>query len=365
MVDAADVAKAIVALANSGGGQVLLGVEDDGRVTGVGTRAQADALQLQISQVCQDRVHPPLTCRLTKAALDDEAHDVLVVDVPGFAPDRPYRAAKTYYVRDANRSREATRDELVRLLQSADHHFDEQPVVDATLDDLDLSAAAAFLERAYRKTFDARETRAYLQPLKAVVGGVPTVTGLLFFGHEPQRFLPDARVSAVRVPGVEPRLEFSDHKEIGGRLLDQLEGVEAFFDRHLTSARRVEDTERRITPALPATVLGEVLRNALTHRDYRAASQTRVFVYDNRVEVVNPGALLNQLTLDGIRLGGLSQRRNPVIASLLARVQQRENLGFGVPDVLRRLHEAHLPGPDFDLSGGHFRIVLHLGPAHP
>ena len=81
---------------------------------------------------------------------------------------------------------------------------------------------------------------------------------------------------------------------------------------------------------MPPLVLREAVMNAVCHRDFRAASQVRIFVFDDRIEIVNPGQLLNHLTLDSIRIGGISQRRNPVIASLLARAGGRENIGLGV-----------------------------------
>ena len=83
-----------------------------------------------------------------------------------------------------------------------------------------------------------------------------------------------------------------------------------------------------------------------------------VFVFDDRVEFVNPGVLLNRLTLDSIQIGGISQRRNPVIASLMGRFKRRELYGLGIPQMIRLMHERGLPAPDFSLEGGHFRVVL-------
>jgi ATP-dependent DNA helicase RecG len=351
---------AIAAFANSGGGQVFLGVEDDGTPSGVGTTQDADALMRQVTQICHDAVHPPILSRVLKVALD--GHTVLVVEIRGFEPDRPYRAHGTYYVRDGNRNREATRDELVRLLQSADHHFDEHAVVGTTLDDLDLDVVRDFIATAFRSTVTREQARARLWALKATdASGTPSVTGILFFGREPQAWLPDARISAVRVPGTQPTLDLADRQEIGGRLVEQIHGARAFLERHLAAAQRVIgwERERRVTPGrIPDRVLNEALVNAVKHRDYRATAQVRVFVYDDRVEIVNPGTLLNQLTLDSIREGGIPQRRNPVLAGHLGRVPLGEDLGFGVPEMLRLMREGGHPAPEFSLSGGHFRVVL-------
>ncbi len=349
------IAKAVVAIANTGGGEVFLGVEDDGQATGIGSLGQADKLMLQVSQVCHDLVRPSIVCRSIKVEAGE--HVVLVVAVPGHAPERPFSVRGHYYVRDGNRSREATRAELIRLLESESFHLDEQPVVGATLVDLDLTGTRALLSRAY-DTLSEDLVPAYLRALSCLDEDTPTLAGLLFFGQDPQRFFLDARISAARIPGTEPRLDLADREEVTGTFTAQLEGARAFLSRHLTRASRIEGWERLDQPLLPDEVLREALVNALVHRDYRSPSQIRLFVYDDRVEVINPGELLNRLTVDKIRLGGLSRERNPVIASLSARLGRRENLGFGVPEMFRRMREAGCPEPEIDVSAGHFRLVL-------
>ncbi len=349
------IAKAVAAVANTGGGEVFLGVEDDGQVTGIGNLGQADKLMLQVSQVCHDLVQPSIVCRSVKVEAGE--HVVLVVEVPGHAPERPFSVRGRYYVRDGNRSREATRAELIRLLESESFHFDEQPVAGATLVDLDLADARGLLSKAY-DSLSEDLVPAYLRALSCLDEDTPTLAGLLFFGHEPQRFFLDAQISAARIPGTEPRLDLADREEVTGTFTAQLEGARGFLGRHLSRASRIEGWERRDEPLLPDEVLREALVNALVHRDYRSASQIRLFVYDDRVEVINPGELLNRLTVDKIRLGGLSQKRNPVIASLSARLGRRENLGFGVPEMFRRMREAGCPEPEIDVGAGHFRLVL-------
>jgi len=358
-IDAGDLARAVAAFANSGGGQIFLGVEDNGTPTGVGTLGQADALMRKVSQVCRDRVRPVIACEITKALVGDSR--LLIVDVPGFAPERPYLVNGALFTRDASQVRAGTRADLLRITQSIDYHFDERPVCDAALADLDLEVVREFLGRAYERNVNAREAAGYLRILGCLdAEDTPTVAGILFFGPAPQRWLPDATVSAVRLPGTEPTTEFVDREEIGGRLTEQFSGAAAFLSKHLGSPSRVEGWERRDL-GIPAEVLREAMLNALAHRDYRMASQTRVFVYDDRVEVANPGELLNRLTLESIRFG-ISQRRNPRIAALLARAHspRREHLGVGIPELFRLMRERGLAEPSFRIDGGHFRVTLRL-----
>lgn len=353
-------AKEIVAFANGRGGQLFLGVEDDGTPTGVGTVQEADQWMRQVVQACQNMVHPALWCSVSKVEVEGKL--LLVVDVPGWSPDRPYRADHRFYIRDASTSREATRDELVRMLQSQDVHYDEATVEGTTLEDLDPDAMEAFLRPLYGPAAAAQRAH-YLRALKCIdAGGTPTVTGLLVFGREPERWLIDAHISAVRFPGRRVSGELADRHEINGHLLKQIEDAIAFLARNVPAPARVEGWER-VERGIPEGVLREAVLNAIVHRDYRAASQIRIFVFDDRVEIINPGGLLNQLSLDSIRLGGISQRRNPVLASVLARARRRENFGMGVPQMIELMKERGLPEPEIDVQGGHFRVVLRTTPA--
>ncbi|MBM4084754.1 MAG: hypothetical protein FJ272_08195 [Planctomycetes bacterium] len=362
--DADDLAKAIASLANTRGGHVILGISDDGTPTGVGTLKQADALMRQVSQACQDRIRPALSC--VTAKVEFRKVPLIVVEVAAFSPDRPHLVDGLCYIRDANQSRKATREEQIRILQSADYHFDEQPVEGAKLEDLDLLAVQAFLSAEQSTPPPDGELQRYLRALKALDEALddsarPTVSGILFFGKEPNRWLPDARISAVRFKGNEMSGEFLDRKEITSRFPDQMNAAIAFLATHVLAPARVEGFDR-VEKGIPAEVLREALVNAMIHRDYRVSSQVRLFVFDDRVEFINPGVLLNQLTLDNIRTGGISQRRNPVICSLSARLGRRELYGMGIPVMIRMMRERGLPEPDFSEEGSHFRVVLRRQP---
>jgi ATP-dependent DNA helicase RecG len=360
LANADDLAKAIVAFANSGGGTIFLGVEDDGTPTGVGTLPQADALMRQVSQICRDAIQPAIGCLTTK--VEYRGTQLLIIAVPAFAPDRPYFAHHRLYVRDANRSRDATRDELFRLIQSVDYHFDEQTVEGASREDLDPEAVAAFMKGVYGEAVTGEHADRYLKQLLCIDGaGRPTVAGLLLFGAEPCRWLRDARISAVRFPGCAVGGEMSDHKEITSWLPRQIDEALDFLKRNVPAPARVGDLKRDEI-GIPLRALREAILNAVTHRDYRMSSQVILFVFDDRVEITNPGGLLNRLTLDSIRLGA-TQRRNGRISDLMHRLERHENGDRGIPEMIHLMKERSLPEPEFDLQGGHFRAILRARPA--
>lgn len=266
-IDAGDLAKAIAAMANTAGGYVILGVEDDGTASGIGDAKQADALMRKVADATLNRLRSPVTCTQYKLRVNNVA--VLVVEVPGFSPDRPHLVDGLAYVRDANRSRSATRDEQVRMLESVDYHFDEQPVRDSTLADLEPSVVLPLLgDDADPAAVASPEA---LRALKCVdADGAPTVAGLLVLGRDPCRFLPEARISALRLPGREVGLEITHHEEITGRLGEQFEAAVRFLDVHVAAPSSMQGYDR-VQTGLPPAAVREAVLNAIIHRDYRPA----------------------------------------------------------------------------------------------
>ncbi len=372
IVDANDIAKEVAALANSGGGLLVVGVENDGTVTGTGTTEQTDLLFRQISQACERNIVPAITCRLLKVEVRDER--VLAAEVPGYDANRPFLVRNIYYVRDGSVSRQARPAELERVVLSAGNvYLDEQPVEGSGFDDLHMEAVDALLSTVYgfqRSAHDDegwdRLRRGHLAAVRGITTqGAPTVTGILFFANDPQRWIQDARVSIVRIAGAEFRADFLDKQEILGRVPDQVAGTLQVLTRLLPAPARVVGAERVDSPGpggIPLEVLREAVVNAVVHRDYRAPSQIRVFVFDDRLEIVNPGGLLNKLTLENIRTGGISQRRNNSISSLLAKYGRREALGMGIFEMIRIMRKQGRPEPEFENLGHHFRMVLRIGP---
>ncbi len=351
-----DVAKEVSAFANSGGGDVFFGVTDDAEVEGVGGIKDAERLQRHLVQVCADSVTPPI--RLATHVVEVRGELVVVARVPGYLPDRPFRGRTKYFVRDGNVAREARPDELKRsLISGANIYFDEQTAHGAVASDLDDDAIDEFLASAITHARSSPRERV-LRSLKIVdVDGAPTFAGLLMFAREPQAFLHDAYVSVVRIDGVRFGDRTSDMKEVRGTLLEQLDACAEYLRLITPQPLEIEGTRRRTT-GVPHLVWREALANALAHRDYQIPSQTRIFVFQDRVELANPGGLLNQLTIEGIKLGGISQRRNPYLAALIGRARGREGLGLGVPSMLQLVEETGLPSPEITVANGEFRLTI-------
>ncbi len=350
-----DLAAAIVAFANTEGGRLILGVADDKTIPGI---TNTDQLMQRIDNVCNQNVQPALVCTQEKVRID--GNRVLVVHVPK-GPERPYRTNRgVYYIRTASGRRQASREELLRLYQAALALFpDELPVPNTKLPDLD----QGYFERQF-ETFaempvedTGLSLERLLSNLKLWDGSTLTVAGLLLFGRNPQAHLPFAMVSAVHFKGTEIGEEFLDRKEILGTLEDQITDAEAWLRLRLPVAGKISGFRREDTPEIPSFVLREAVVNAIVHRDYTIRSQIRIFLFDDRIEIMNPGRLPNTVTLDNIRLG-IHAERNPILTTFLSRLGFASRVGTGIPRMIRLMRQHGLPEPEFQVVDHEFRVVL-------
>jgi ATP-dependent DNA helicase RecG len=342
-VHADDLAASLVAFANTDSGQLILGVAKERRIAGVG---DADRVMQTVDQVAYQNCEPPLTVVQETVATPD-GKTVVIVNVPK-GDQRPYRTNRgVYHTRTSSGRRQTSRQELLRLFQAAESLFyDETLILRASLADLDLVAFHAFVQQVYGRGAEGLLTgdEGLLRNLgltREQDGQLhPTAAGLLFFGREPQRFLPHAHVVAARIPGHDLAAAPSDVKQITGTLPAILEDSARFLAIHLRSAHRIQGFEPETSHELPPEALRETLVNALAHRDYTVLAPVRVFVFDDRVEVRTPGGLPNTVTIEAMKLGAVHVLRNPMIYTLLSRLGFVTGIGSGVYRTIQLVREA-------------------------
>ena len=354
-----DLAAAIVAFANTDGGRILLGVDDRGAAVGVG---DLDRTTRFVDNVAFHNCSPPVT--VLQESFEVSGNAVVSVGVPK-GDDRPYRTNRgVYYVRTSSGRRHASREELLRLFQSSESLFyDENPVRRSTPDDLDEGAADEMLEAIRDQGLDVsgvpRDRLLRNWGLVAATGGQDrlTVAGLLVLGRTPQRFLPHACVSALRIPGRDVSIPPIDQKRIEGRLFDLLTDTLRFLDFHLLRRHRIRGLEPEVVLEFPVECLREALVNAVAHRDYTIAGPIRLLIYDDRVEVRAPGRLPNSVRLDQLRVG-VHVLRNPTLYNLLLKRGLVTDAGSGIPRMIRLLRERTGREPGLRIEGNEFVVVL-------
>ncbi|MBI5193202.1 MAG: putative DNA binding domain-containing protein [Nitrospirae bacterium] len=355
IIDNEETAKTITSFANTDGGKIFLGVADNGDITGI---EDVDETIRRIDDIAFNRCEPPITVLQETVNIDDKM--VLIVNIPK-GEQRPYRTIKgIYYVRSANRCRQASREELLRLFQSAgDVFYDETEIYKAAIDDLDRYFFKSFVKEYLKLEATERLSENYMRNLRVLSsGGKPTLTGLLFFGENPQSFYPHAKVVAAYIDGKDISVPPMDKKEITGKMHQVLENSMNFLRLYLTEEHRIKDLEPEVFPEIPTEALREALVNAVAHRDYTISSPIRIFIFRDRIEFRTPGKLPNTVTIESMKMGGAHVLRNPTIYNLLAKMGLVTDIGSGVLRIIESVKKAIQKEVKFDLIDTEFILTI-------
>ena len=427
-------AKELVAFANLKGGRLLLGVEKIRTVfgltrfdpgTGVGdTPRTYDRLEEWIMQACRDKVRPEIIPYFEIIRDVEPGRDVAVVEVePGWTVHHVmHDQHRTYYIRVGTLSREASPEELERLFQQRGaFRLELRPVSGASIDDLDERRLTEYFARIRSQSFPGddpggqwndrvevesrqespdrweeifdlrlrewkeaqrRERESLLVNTEMLDGGdrrPPTVAGLLLFGKNPKRYLPQSGIDAAAYDGPEKEYAARERVSLRGPMvaLRAVDGatVEAglveqaveFVRRNTTVRARLADGARRVEHReYPEEAVREAVVNALVHRDYLlSGTDIELSLYSNRLEIVSPGRLPNGITPERMRIG-CRAARNQLLKDVMRDYGYLEHMGMGVPrKILKSMREVNGSEPELIEDGERFIVRLNKerGPA--
>ena len=346
------IAKELVALLNLEGGTLLLGVEDDGSITG----ATRENLEEWVVELCRVKIDPPIIPFLSWVTNAESGRDVLAIRVP-LGPDKPYarmhNGRATYFIRMGSTSSEASRSELQRMFQTPGNlHYGAKPVPGAVFNDLDRCRLRDYLTRVLGRQAPADDDSKTWQTLLRNIDlmgmsaglSIATVNGMLLFGKTPNRFLPQSGIRAVCFTGVEPDYAARADEDLRGAMvplrasngdITELGLVEKAWDfvrrnttptAHLESARRIQRWE------YPERVIREAVVNALIHRDYSiAGTDIMLSIFSDRLEITSPGRLLSTITTDRMKAGA-RYARNQTLVNIMRDYGYAGKIGRGVRD---------------------------------
>ena len=222
------------------------------------------------------------------------------------------------------------------MLQSADLvHADEVPVEGTTVGDIDPGHFSTFFEKQYEVPLDKALDKdgiplgQLLNNLGLAQGVLLNLAGLMLFGRDPQRHRPAFVVKAVSFVGNDPAVvKYRDSEDMSGCLRDLHKRTMSFLTRNLQHPQGEKGINSEGDLEIPLAALEELVVNMLLHRDYFISAPWRVFLFDNRIELISPGALPNNLTVENIR-NGVSVIRNPLIASFATKGDELPYRGIG------------------------------------
>lgn len=368
------IAQGIVALANTAGGVIVFGVNDQLRVEGVD---YPDSVQEELVRICREEVVPPIVPFLDVISFDN-GRRVVVIDIEG--KRRPYRTRDgRYYLRIGAEKREATREELSMFLEEIRPlGYENVTVRDAVENDIDDALLWSFAKH-FEEDFDVKLTYNTADFLKKdlllAVGNleefVPTVAAILLFGKNERvaELVPRSGITAVRYAGDSVNAQIVDKVELEGNLITLYESAMRFIKLYcdLRDQKTWNGSTNGHSPIQARAnykydVIGEAVSNALIHRDLALRdTQTKILIFDNFIEIINPRRTSGFVppASRAIRYG-ITQRLNPQIASIfLNEGYEAKHPRIDLPKLLRE--SRHFSGRRAEIytSNDEFRLKIY------
>lgn len=354
--NAISLAQEMIAFSNSGGGKIFIGVSDAGEITGL-SGADMNRLNGLVSNAASQNVRPPINPKTENIALSEGL--VMVITVfDGISKPYMDNQGAIWVKCGADKRKVTSREEMQRMFQSVGLiHGDEIPANGMTVADLDLLYFKNFFEREYGEKLDNQHISLpdILKNMNLVNKGILNISGALLFAKNPQVRLPIFIVKAVSYPdNIIDGSEYLDSQDINGKLADVFQKSLGFVMGNL---KHIQGDRNINTPGeseIPRETLEELLVNALIHRDYFISAPIRIFLFRNRVEIISPGYLPNNLTIENIKSGN-SNIRNPILASYATKILPYRGLGTGIRRALQKYPEIDFEN---DLDGNQFKVII-------
>lgn len=351
-------AEEMVAFANSKGGMIVVGVEDKtGVILGL-TYEEIQHISHEVATVANDHVRPVVYLQTEVVAVGGK--HLLLVHV-GEGANKPYKTVGgIIWVKQGPDKRRITENgEILGLFQeSGNYHADEAIIPGTGIADLEMAYINDYFEKIYGRTKESFKMP--VEKLLTSIGilgkdGQVTRAGMLFFGQFPQRYELSYTIKAVAFYGNHiGGNEYRDSRDIVGTVPHMFREGLSFLKSNLHHLQAGQNFNSVGKLEIPEVVLEELLQNALVHADLLQEAYIRLLVFDNRVEIINPGSLFGGLTVDDIRLGR-SKRRNRLMAEFCTKTMIYRGLGSGIPRALQENVRIDFVNDD---QSGDFKVIL-------
>lgn len=351
-----DVGKTICAFSNASGGLLLIGVEDNGVITGLPVQ-KLDEIQQQIYH-SQQECSPTPICSIT--SVDTAKGRILLVKIPKLGSGVCYYKNEIY-VRVGTTDHKIAGPAIEDFLKKRQVLCFEDELADATLSDIDAGKIKHYLaKRNPTIPFDAANLKSILSTLR-----VGTTNGefhlkksaILLFAEESSKFIPQNQVKLAKFRGT-IAADILETITLSDTLIENIDKSMDFLLKHIKKGYKIEAVRREELLEYPVVAIREAFINAIVHRDYYSPAAVQVNIFDDRIEITNPGALPRELKIQDLPFLGLGIPRNPTLYRLLSDVNIVEGLGTGFPRMFYAMRTAGLPDPHPEELGSIFKITL-------
>lgn len=354
------IAAEMIALANTKGGMILFGIQDKtGEIKGLSYQ-EIQEIGSKVASIATELVKPQIfvTTDVVSLHRDENVRHVLVVMVDeGIAKPYKDRFGVIWVKQGGDKRRLTDNNQQLRLFQQSGLvYVDEMIVPDTSYADVYKEKVQEYLEKMQDDSIELEEIHEQLcRNLNILKGNNLTLGGLLFFGKRPQKVRPAFCVKAVSFIGNDiSSVEYRESRDITGTIPAMYQESLAFFDRHLFRTQQGQDFNSTGILEISEIALQELMQNAFTHRDYTKNAPIRIFIFDNRIEIVSPGCLPNSLTIENIKLGNAVIRNN-LIVSYASKLMRYRGIGSGIARALKRQPDIVFQD---DREGEQFRVTI-------
>ena len=318
--------KTVCAFLNHKGGIIYFGISDKGDVIG---QVATDSNLKKISQQIGSRIKPAVVPIIEEIKV--EGLPVIKVTVEKYNKELNYFNAVPY-TRSGTETIAMPPDEVKRsILNSAKFKWDRKICEDSSFEDIDIEKVKKYLQfREKERKISAKinmPLKDFLNNIKAVSGDKPTNAGILFFGKDPLKHLHHAQLRIARIKGTEIFNTILDKWDCDGTLWDMVLEAEDFIKRNIRYMGLRTDKFQRIDKYdYPIKALKEAIINGLIHRDYQSMADVRVFIFDDRVEIVSPGSFPDGVTPEM----PIHKPVNSILSSYMYDIGLIEKYGSGI-----------------------------------
>ena len=352
--DDREIAKHISAFANAAGGKLVIGIEDNGEVTGFRRNGARDIENFERAALATCTPTPIVHReRISVVNSSGEDDSILVLDIE---PSTSHSVARMsdgdVFLRQNDKSVKLNREQVIALeFDKGQRIFEDELVKDSSIDDVDHEVLDRYKEILGTEVSDEQ----VLRSRRFMRDGKLTVAGALLFAQDPSVMMPQARVRILRYDGVKmetgERLNITKERCFCGPLPKVIQGAYELISSMLREFQFLgPDGKFQTVPEYPEFAWFEGLVNAVTHRDYSfRGDYIRISMFDDRMEIISPGALPNIVTLDNMRTTRYS--RNPRIARTLVEFGWVRELNEGVQRIYTEMQNSLLGDPVYSEPG--------------
>ncbi|MDU4652653.1 ATP-binding protein [Sneathia sanguinegens] len=357
-----DILKHLVGFANSEGGQLVIGIEDDGKITGFkceNCHRIEEYINISFTELKETPILPIVTRKKVKN-YKNEDDEILILTI-NISNDRVIKCNdNNVYLRQFDKTIKLNAEQILQLhYDRGQRYFEDEIVEDANLEDLDENLIN---EYKIKMNVENINTLDLLKARNLIKKGKLTNACILLFGNNPTKFLPQAKLKVIKYSGIKALFgkEINVVKEqiFDGSILDIIKKSKIFVGTLLRDFQYLDDDGTfKIKPEYPEFTWTEGIVNALVHRNYSIRGDyIKVIMYEDRLEIMSPGLLPNIVTIKNI----LNQRysRNPRIARILTEFGYVKEMNEGVKRIYNEMGKLFLSDPDY--SEPNYNVLLTL-----